>query len=749
MRKMKLTSDSHTAGVRKALLSIVLLFGAGSISTAQDDAQGRSQRLDPGTQEIYKILASPVLESSVTLKELKKFLLARVPPLQAPADAKQWDAEAQTLRGRFLDEVIMKGHDPNILAAKPGVQWQDTIETGKGYVIRKLCFEIWPGLCTAALLYEPVKLEGKVPVVLFCPGHAASNAVNFHQLNCINLAKRGMIVLTYDQIGSGQINTQEDGYYHDAWVELFDLCGRAGVAPFYTTIKRGIDILLDHPHADPSRVAATGVSGGGWQSIMIGALDPRVTVSVPVAGYVSLITRVETQNDVSDNEVNPCDFATVCDYTHLTAMRAPRPTLIIANKYDDCCYRSDRARPSVYEPVIPIFKLYGKTDDFGFYEGSEPGHNYDRENRQAFYKFLNQHFFGGKGIDAEIPSESELQGNNLQDIKLPKDNMNVFDFFNKYSAGLPEKPLPTSGSPSDIEQWTRDRRVALRENVRLKAYAAAIPIEVKEIPSDNYIARRMQLKIGEDWHVPAVEIAVKGKSPKRVAIVFADGGRTALPQKYICGILIEQSRFWGYSYIDDLIKDDYRCLVVDLVFNGECYPTRDPYPNYEYFVLAFGERPLGLKIAQLRAVYDYVIKTYPGQPVTILGAGPTSSVVAVLAAALSDQNRPDAVVAAGLPASLRVLAERSMWKEYSLFNFGLLKEADVCEMLALALPARIQLLNIESSDYQVKDAKRRAEKALTPFVNRAKAFKQEVSLAQEKYQPPGQLLLPNKTDSGK
>ena len=55
--------------------------------------------------------------------------------------------------------------------------------------------------------------------------------------------------------------------------------------------------------------------------------------------------------------------------------------------------------------------------------------------------------------------------------------------------------------------------------------------------------------------------------------------------------------------------------------------------------------------------------------------------------------------------------ERSMWHQYSLFSFGLLKEADVCEMLALALPARVQLLNITSSYYQVDDPKRRAEKA--------------------------------------
>jgi hypothetical protein len=52
-----------------------------------------------------------------------------------------------------------------------------------------------------------------------------------------------------------------------------------GVALHYLSQKRGLDILLAHPNADPSRVAVTGLSGGGWQTIFISSLDPRVTLS--------------------------------------------------------------------------------------------------------------------------------------------------------------------------------------------------------------------------------------------------------------------------------------------------------------------------------------------------------------------------------------------------------------------------------------------------------------------------------------
>ena len=57
-----------------------------------------------------------------------------------------------------LDKVYLRGHQPGILDAPPQVQWRDVIETGKGYRIRKLRYEGYPGLWVPALLYEPENL---------------------------------------------------------------------------------------------------------------------------------------------------------------------------------------------------------------------------------------------------------------------------------------------------------------------------------------------------------------------------------------------------------------------------------------------------------------------------------------------------------------------------------------------------------------------------------------------------------------
>src|SRR5436853_7176170 len=105
-------------------------------------------------------------------------------------------------------------------------------------------------------------------------------------------------------------------------------------------MRRGLDYLYEHPNTDRSRLGMTGLSGGGWQTIVLSSLDERVKAAVPVAGFSSMRTRLPVREfgDLGDVEQSATDLLTNQDYTHLIAMMAPRPTLLTSKADDDCCF---------------------------------------------------------------------------------------------------------------------------------------------------------------------------------------------------------------------------------------------------------------------------------------------------------------------------------------------------------------------------------------------------------------------------
>ena len=112
----------------------------------------------------------------------------------------------------------------------------------------------------------------------------------------------------------------------------------------------------------PTRLGVTGLSGGGWQTILLSSLDPRVKLAMPVAGYSSFVTRTQfPEMDLGDSEQTPVDLGRYADYTHLTAMVAPNPLQIANNARDNCCFRADYAQAPLMVAARPICEMYGES----------------------------------------------------------------------------------------------------------------------------------------------------------------------------------------------------------------------------------------------------------------------------------------------------------------------------------------------------------------------------------------------------
>lgn len=376
------------------------------------------------TNLLAPLLARNIIGPNLALAEIQSYTENRVPLMPALKSAAEWANEAARLRREALNDVIFRGEASQWRDAKSKVEWLDTIAGGPGYTIRKLRYEALPGLWIPALLYLPEKITGKVPVHLAVNGHdAVGKAAPYKQIRCINLAKRGVISLNAEWLGMGQLRSP--GFAHYTMNQL-DLCGSSGIAPFYLAMSRALDILLALPEADPQRVAVSGLSGGGWQTIFISALDTRVTLANPVAGYSSFRTRARNFGDLGDSEQTPSDLATVVDYTHLTAMLAPRGALLTYNAKDQCCFATDHALQPLLDAAQPAFKLFKADAKLRWHSNHVPGtHNFDQENREVFYRMLGDTFFpGDTKFDAkELAVEAEVKKAEELNVPLPADNL--------------------------------------------------------------------------------------------------------------------------------------------------------------------------------------------------------------------------------------------------------------------------------------------------------------------------------------
>ncbi len=388
---------------------------------------------------IKQALSKPILGPKQSTVEAQVYAASKVPVLPPVKTAEQWQAYAAQLRERVLSEIVFRGEARKWRDAPSRIVWLDSL-AGDGYRVRKFRFEAAPDFWIPALLYEPAQIAGKVPVVLNVNGHEGQGkATPYIQERCINLAKRGILAVNPEWTGKGELSAP--GYSHTRMNQL-DLAGTSGLSIFYLTMRNALTHALKHPNADPSRVAVTGLSGGGWQTIMLSALDPRVKLANPVAGYSSFVTRAEwPELDLGDSEQTPTDLATLADYTHLTALLAPRPTLLTHNARDNCCFRADYAVAPLLREAGPVFRLLGAENRLRYHLNFDDGHNYGVDNREALYRMLKEFFYPGdsKFPTRETPVTSEVRTEEQLKVDLPPGSLDLHQLALRLSAGLPRK----------------------------------------------------------------------------------------------------------------------------------------------------------------------------------------------------------------------------------------------------------------------------------------------------------------------
>ncbi len=608
--------------------------------------------------------ALPVKQST---EEAQAFLIRHLPELKIPSTQAEWETQASSLRQTLLQTIFLEHVPETWLNEDMNVVWGDRI-FHEGYAIHKLRYEAVPGLWIPAILYEPDNITFPVPAILNVNGHDYENgkAAEAEQIRCINLARRGMLALHPEWFSCGELN-REDYRHHN--LAYLDVVGVRGVSVFYLAHKRALDVLLSNPHTGPSRVAMTGLSGGGCQTAFFSALDERIGVIVPVAGYGGMKPRLEDLHDLGDLEQVPSDFLTVADYAHITALFAPRPALLIYNRQDPCCFLPERALPATYDPALPVYRLFDAVSRFRFYINEVPGtHNYEQDNRLQFYHFLAEHFQSNSTYVEEISCAGELHEKEELYAGLPADNAT----FASLAAGLLEQvklpSIPDTASP-EFAVWQEECLGALNAVVRPRSMIW--DTGSYQCLSEGPIKASYYELNTADWHLGLLYLNPPGTDAHAVKLIIADTGIRDLK-----------------PLIESALEAHDSLILFDPIFMGANRPHGRDSDKLAMVFESAGVRVLGLQAGQIRAVFEWARKSLDIQHITLCCVGWNASVAGLAACAGLDRRELASITLKQAPDSLKTLISGTTKyvDKPALFCYGLLRYFDMDRLKALCHP---------------------------------------------------------------
>jgi dienelactone hydrolase len=646
---------------QRAVMEFAVVFFFLLVAASVTDAQAIADTVAP-------LLEKPVQTTAVTAYQLQSYMMKRIPRPVPPATAEQWTAEAQKLRKHILEDIAYHGWPQEWVNAAPHFEQTGVIETSHGYRLRKFRYEVVPGLYSTAILYEPEKINGRVPAILNLVGHdPLGNLVEYEQKRCINFAKQGILALSLGWPGYGELGQADNS--HDFGGQL-DLVGSSSLGYFYLLIRRGLDYLATLPQTDSTRLGVTGLSGGGWQTIMISALDERVKVMVEVAGFGSWETNLTRPTDTQEVEEDATDLGHNFDYPFLVAMRAPRPTLLIHNEQDDCCFLAPLVKPYVYEQVLPFFKLYDAESALRWHENIDPGtHNYQLDNREQAYAFFAE-YFHLPPVAKEIPSSSEIFTTEQLAGSLPRDNLTTAALARKLATQITRSATPAPGNERDA--WTKSQREQLNAVIRYSPVSArAWKLISTKRPGLQSISYRFDFS--NSLSATGIWVASNhAAADAPVTIVVNDKGLKASAQ-----------------VVADRVNRGEQVLALEPLFFGSTTPD-DPDPAYWEMLLAgSGERPLGIEVSQLVAV----AKSFRGSgpKVRLETAGIRSQVVALVAAAMEPELFSE-IYSDNAMSSLSYLLDTPVPYRLApdLFCLDLYKDFDIDRLAVVAAPVKIE-----------------------------------------------------------
>ena len=307
----------------------------------------------------------------------------------------EWIAKAAELREHIL---VSNGLTPMPEKTPLNAHVFGRVER-EDYTVEKVYFEAYPGFFTTGNLYRPKGEKGPFPGIVSPHGHWGRGRLENSEAGsvpgrCINFAKQGYVIFSYDMVGRVDSGEQIDHAYGG---EREALWGLSLMALQLWNAIRAVDFLETLPDVDNDRIGCTGASGGGTQTFMLTAVDDRIKVSAPV----NMISAHMQGGCLCENAPNlRLDISNI----EIGALMAPNPLLLVSATGD---WTKDT--PKVEYPAIRSIYAHFDAKDKLHEVQIDADHNYNKDSREAVYAWFAKWFLGEEDATKfkEVPFEVE------------------------------------------------------------------------------------------------------------------------------------------------------------------------------------------------------------------------------------------------------------------------------------------------------------------------------------------------------
>lgn len=564
-------------------------------------------------------------------------------PMQPVATSSDWRVRRDEIRARVL---IAAGLHP-----MPQRSPLNTVFFGKverdDYTVERVIFESFPGHFVTGSLYRPKPMvKGKRPAVLSPHGHwkdvhpGDSGTGRFYdsgaqqirkeiaaggesleiggrhvmQARCVQLARIGCVAFLYDMEGyadSVQLphaagprpeEPGKPGYLF--FSPQAELHGQTMFGLQTWNSIRALDFICSLPDVDTKRIAVTGASGGGTQSMILGAIDERIAASFPAVMVSTAMQGGCTCENAPYLRIKQGNI-------DIAAATAPRPLgLVCADDWTK--EMATKGSPDLQR----LYEMLGHPNDYEAHFHLQFPHNYNAVNRQHMYEFINRHFKLG-----------------LPEPIVERDYVPL-DVTNEASVWTAQHPKPAGDNVGEAHerkltaQWTKATEAALQKlskNKRRRAIAEGLTTMVGRLPAevgpvkwdqankadagDGLVAVGTLTVERHGEQLPALFITPKQNANGQVAIWLTDTGKDGLfgaDGQMILGV-------------KDLVRQGFRVAGVDLFGQGEfvkgggkavesarLVPSKDTIANAACFTVGYNHPLFVQRVQDVMSLVEFL-----------------------------------------------------------------------------------------------------------------------------------------------